>query len=70
MLIVLFYTQVPVTSWFEDRNDTELLDLIPFFEALDKEDNVVTALSRCHQFQTTPIPMEIETPLATAQRSS
>ncbi|KAL5488945.1 hypothetical protein EMCRGX_G017974 [Ephydatia muelleri] len=61
---------VPVTSWFEDRNDTELLDLIPFFEALDKEDNVVTALSRYHQFQTTPIPMEIETPLATAQRSS
>lgn len=38
--------QVPVTSWFDDPNDTELLDLIPFFEALDKVDNVLTVLSR------------------------
>lgn len=41
---------VPVTSWFDDPNDTELLDLIPFFEALDKVDNVLTVLRRS-QFQ-------------------
>lgn len=41
---------VPVTSWFDDPNDTELLDLIPFFEALDKVDNVLTVLGRS-QFQ-------------------
>ena len=27
---------VPVKSWFDDRADTELLDLIPFFENLAK----------------------------------
>lgn len=37
---------VPVTSWFDDPNDTELLDLIPFFEALEKVDNVVTVLGQ------------------------
>lgn len=38
--------QVPVTSWFEDPNDTELRDLLPFFEALDKVDNVLTVLAQ------------------------
>uniref|UniRef100_A0A8C7Z3F9 protein-serine/threonine phosphatase n=1 Tax=Oryzias sinensis TaxID=183150 RepID=A0A8C7Z3F9_9TELE len=28
---------VPVESWFDDMSDTELLDLIPFFEKLSKE---------------------------------
>ena len=40
------YLQVPVTSWFDDPNDTELLDLIPFFEALDKVDDVVSILGQ------------------------
>ena len=40
-----------MTSWFDDQNDTELLDLIPFFEALDKVDNVLSVLGRS-QFQT------------------
>ncbi|CAH1788217.1 unnamed protein product [Owenia fusiformis] len=35
---------VPVASWFDDMNDTELLDLIPFFEGLAKVDNVYTVL--------------------------
>ena len=35
-----------MTSWFDDPNDTELLDLIPFFEALDKVDNVLTVLGQ------------------------
>ena len=46
----MFLLQVPVTSWFDDPHDTELLDLIPFFEALDKVDNVLTVLGRS-QFQ-------------------
>ncbi|KAI1242549.1 hypothetical protein IHE44_0000079 [Lamprotornis superbus] len=31
---------VPVQSWFDDMTDTELLDLIPFFEGLSKEEEV------------------------------
>ncbi|CAG5897122.1 unnamed protein product [Menidia menidia] len=31
---------VPVQSWFDDMNDTELLDLLPFFEGLSKEEEV------------------------------
>lgn len=42
---------VPVTSWFEDPNDTELLDLIPFFEGLDKVDNVVSVLGHSTNFK-------------------
>ncbi|KAG5851031.1 hypothetical protein ANANG_G00088700 [Anguilla anguilla] len=35
---------VPVQSWFDDMTDTELLDLIPFFEALSKEDDIYSVL--------------------------
>ncbi|KAK4879219.1 hypothetical protein RN001_007365 [Aquatica leii] len=35
---------VPVASWFDDMSDSELLDLIPFFEKLSKMDNVYTVL--------------------------
>uniref|UniRef100_A0A0A9X8N7 protein-serine/threonine phosphatase n=1 Tax=Lygus hesperus TaxID=30085 RepID=A0A0A9X8N7_LYGHE len=35
---------VPVASWFDDMTDTEMLDLIPFFENLSKADNVYTML--------------------------
>ncbi|XP_045392683.1 LOW QUALITY PROTEIN: CTD small phosphatase-like protein [Lemur catta] len=37
---------VPVQSWFDDMTDTELLDLIPFFEGLSREDNVYSMLHR------------------------
>ncbi|KAJ3584453.1 hypothetical protein NHX12_014948 [Muraenolepis orangiensis] len=37
---------VPVASWFEDMSDTELLDLLPFFERLSKVDNVYTVLKQ------------------------
>lgn len=36
--------QVPVQSWFDDMNDTELLDLLPFFEGLSKEEEVYGVL--------------------------
>ncbi|XP_023657598.1 carboxy-terminal domain RNA polymerase II polypeptide A small phosphatase 1 [Paramormyrops kingsleyae] len=37
---------VPVASWFDDTSDTELLDLIPFFERLSKVDDVYTVLKQ------------------------
>ena len=33
-----------MASWFDDMNDRELLDLIPFFERLSKADNVYALL--------------------------
>ncbi|XP_064465954.1 carboxy-terminal domain RNA polymerase II polypeptide A small phosphatase 1-like isoform X2 [Ornithodoros turicata] len=35
---------VPVGSWFDDMSDTELRDLVPFFEKLSKVDDVYTVL--------------------------
>ncbi|XP_016133863.1 CTD small phosphatase-like protein isoform X2 [Sinocyclocheilus grahami] len=35
---------VPVQSWFDDMNDMELLDLLPFFEGLSKEEDVYGVL--------------------------
>ncbi|KAG2459226.1 CTDS1 phosphatase, partial [Polypterus senegalus] len=37
---------VPVASWFDDMSDTELLDLLPFFEKLSKVDDVYTVLKQ------------------------
>lgn len=37
---------VPVASWFDDMSDTELLDLIPFFERLSKEDDIYNFLTK------------------------
>ncbi len=39
-----FSPQVPVQSWFDDMTDTELLDLIPLFEGLSKEEDVYSLL--------------------------
>ena len=47
LLTVVFASpcaQVPVQSWFDDMNDSELLDLLPFFEGLSKEDEVYGVL--------------------------
>lgn len=40
---------VPIDSWFDDENDTELLDLIPFLEDMTKVDNVMTVLDTSHR---------------------
>lgn len=37
---------VPVASWFDDMSDTELLDLIPFFERLSKADDIYEFLTQ------------------------
>lgn len=46
---------VPVASWFDDMADTELMDLIPFFEKLSKMDNVYTVLCNSnHPYNSAP----------------
>uniref|UniRef100_UPI00398EB665 carboxy-terminal domain RNA polymerase II polypeptide A small phosphatase 2-like isoform X2 n=1 Tax=Pristiophorus japonicus TaxID=55135 RepID=UPI00398EB665 len=40
------YNAVPVTSWFDDLSDTELLSLIPAFEGLSQVEDVYTGLER------------------------
>ncbi|XP_040912805.1 uncharacterized protein LOC121194186 isoform X1 [Toxotes jaculatrix] len=37
---------VPVASWFDDMSDTELLDLIPFFERLSQVDDIYDILKQ------------------------
>lgn len=36
--------QIAVSSWFDDPNDHELRDLVPFLEELAKSDNVYRLL--------------------------
>jgi len=40
---------VPCQSWFDDMQDTELLDLIPFFETLAQVDDIYTVLRNTNQ---------------------
>jgi len=50
---------VPCTSWFDDANDTELLELIPFFEKLAACDNVYSVLK--HQSNTNSLNSSLNT---------
>jgi RNA polymerase II subunit A small phosphatase-like protein len=38
------HNAIPITSWFDDPKDSELLDLLPFLDELKKVDNVVKVL--------------------------
>ncbi|KYO47010.1 CTD small phosphatase-like protein [Alligator mississippiensis] len=60
---------VPVQSWFDDMTDTELLDLIPFFEGLSKEEEVYSMLHKlcnrqtkfyCLCLRTTAMPLSFD----------
>jgi len=46
--IFFCFMKVPVTSWFDDMHDTELLTLIPIFERLASVDDVIPALQDIH----------------------
>ena len=41
-----FRPQVPVVSWFDDLEDTELLTLLPVFEELSEAENVYAKLQQ------------------------
>ena len=38
--------QVPCASWFDDMNDQELLEFIPFLETVSKSDNIYALLQQ------------------------
>lgn len=44
LLTFLSSLQVPVASWFDNMSDTELHDLLPFFEQLSRVDDVYSVL--------------------------
>lgn len=48
---------VPVASWFDDMSDTELYDLVPFFESLCKVDDVYTVLRNSNNPHHPPLPI-------------
>jgi len=37
---------IPIATWFHDKNDRQLYDLLPFLDSLTQEPNVVTVLQR------------------------
>ncbi|CAG5126003.1 unnamed protein product [Candidula unifasciata] len=47
---------VAVSSWFDEMNDSELLDLIPFFERLAHADNVYTTLKTMSESPSSTTP--------------
>ncbi|KAH9498325.1 hypothetical protein Btru_006549 [Bulinus truncatus] len=47
---------VAVTSWFDEMNDTELLELIPFFERLARADNVYQTLKTLSESPSSTTP--------------
>jgi RNA polymerase II subunit A small phosphatase-like protein len=51
---------VPVASWFDNMNDTELRDLIPFFEKLSRVDNVYNVLRNANHVSFDNEPLMID----------
>ncbi|XP_012134841.1 CTD small phosphatase herzog isoform X2 [Megachile rotundata] len=50
---------VPVASWFDDMTDSELLDLIPFFEKLSNVENIYTVLCNSnHPYNQVPTAVQ------------
>ncbi|XP_015599393.1 carboxy-terminal domain RNA polymerase II polypeptide A small phosphatase 1 isoform X2 [Cephus cinctus] len=50
---------VPVASWFDDMTDSELLDLIPFFEKLSNVENIYTVLCNSnHPYNQVPATVQ------------
>ncbi|OPJ85238.1 CTD small phosphatase-like protein isoform A [Patagioenas fasciata monilis] len=62
---------VPVQSWFDDMTDTELLDLIPFFEGLSKEEEVYSMLHKlCNRYRLQTQRVTSRWPVHQASRTS
>lgn len=59
---------VAVTSWFDEMDDTELLDLIPFFERLARSDNVYSALK--FMIEPSPPPQAVPPPQQQQQQQT
>ncbi|XP_033338409.1 CTD small phosphatase herzog [Megalopta genalis] len=54
---------VPVASWFDDMTDSELLDLIPFFEKLSNVENIYTVLCNSnHPYNQIPVVQNSPSP--------
>jgi len=47
---------VPCTSWFDDMENKELLEFIPFFEQLSKADNIYSVLRSVQRTEGGPTP--------------
>lgn len=45
---------IPVQSWFDDMNDTELIDLVPFLERLANVENIYSLLSNSNEPSSPP----------------
>lgn len=41
-------TQLPVTSYFDDENDNELLNLIPLLERISTNNGAVVPINMCY----------------------
>lgn len=54
------YNAVPVSSWFDDMSDSELIELVPFLETLSKVDNVYEVLRKCNNpLNSHPSPIQM-----------
>lgn len=54
---------VPCTSWFDDMDNKELLEFIPFFEQLSEADNIYSLLRTLQQkMEAGPAPISAPTP--------
>jgi hypothetical protein len=64
--------QVPVASWFDDMNDRELLDLIPFLENLSKVESVYSVLqqSKEQNNKILPLPVTVTSTAVSASAAS
>jgi len=48
---------IPIATWFHDKNDRQLYDLLPFLDTLAQEADVVSVLQRKNfDFLTNPSP--------------
>ena len=62
LCVTVSFRQVPVSSWFDDMTDSELLDLIPFLETLSHVDSVYSVLRGCSPHPAPPLQQQQQQP--------